>query len=122
CPTTQCVCRAGRGRSSVGRAPQSHCGGQGFKSPRLHQSISMISSFGNERGTVRHDTEAVVPHQSETSGRTPTDATRLLVLPGDGIGPEIVAATVDVLREADRLFGLNLSYESAAIGFESLKA
>ena len=29
--------RAGRGRSSVGRAPQSHCGGQGFKSPRLHQ-------------------------------------------------------------------------------------
>src|SRR5271169_5177370 len=27
----------GGGRSSVGRAPQSHCGGQGFKSPRLHQ-------------------------------------------------------------------------------------
>jgi hypothetical protein len=27
-----------RGRSSVGRAPQSHCGGQGFKSPRLHQA------------------------------------------------------------------------------------
>jgi isocitrate/isopropylmalate dehydrogenase len=48
-------------------------------------------------------------------------ATRLLVLPGDGIGPEIVAATIDVLREADRLFGLNLSYQTAAIGFESLK-
>src|ERR1700687_2245949 len=29
--------RVWRGRSSVGRAPQSHCGGQGFKSPRLHQ-------------------------------------------------------------------------------------
>jgi hypothetical protein len=29
--------RGRRGRSSVGRAPQSHCGGQGFKSPRLHQ-------------------------------------------------------------------------------------
>lgn len=26
-----------RGRSSVGRAPQWHCGGQGFNSPRLHQ-------------------------------------------------------------------------------------
>src|SRR5262249_21235319 len=25
------------GRSAVGRAPQSHCGGQGFESPRLHQ-------------------------------------------------------------------------------------
>ena len=26
----------GWGRSSVGRAPQWHCGGQGFESPRLH--------------------------------------------------------------------------------------
>src|SRR2546423_8779061 len=25
-----------RGLSSVGRAPQWHCGGQGFESPRLH--------------------------------------------------------------------------------------
>ncbi len=29
--------RFGWGRSSVGRAPQWHCGGQGFESPRLHQ-------------------------------------------------------------------------------------
>ena len=29
-------------------------------------------------------------------------ATTLLVLPGDGIGPEIVAATVEVLEAADR--------------------
>src|SRR5207247_1034594 len=28
---------SGWGRSSVGRAPQWHCGGQGFESPRLHQ-------------------------------------------------------------------------------------
>jgi isocitrate/isopropylmalate dehydrogenase len=48
-------------------------------------------------------------------------ATRLLVLPGDGIGPEIVGATLDVLREADRIFALNLIFETAAIGFDSLK-
>lgn len=47
--------------------------------------------------------------------------TTLLVLPGDGIGPEITAATVDVLREADRLFGLGLKFEVAAIGVEALK-
>jgi isocitrate/isopropylmalate dehydrogenase len=64
--------------------------------------------------------EVILVNQAETSG--PGGATRLLVLPGDGIGPEIVAATNDVLREADRLFGLDLRYESAAIGFESLKA
>src|SRR6266851_4034060 len=56
-----------------------------------------------------------------TAQKSPGGATRLLVLPGDGIGPEIVAATIDVLREADRLFELDLHYESAAIGFESLK-
>lgn len=46
----------------------------------------------------------------------------LLVLPGDGIGPEIVAATIDVLRETDRCFGLNLRLEQAPIGFEALKS
>ncbi len=29
--------------------------------------------------------------------------THLVVMPGDGIGPEIVAATLHVLREVDRL-------------------
>ncbi|HMA72962.1 MAG TPA: isocitrate/isopropylmalate dehydrogenase family protein [Xanthobacteraceae bacterium] len=61
--------------------------------------------------------------QVETYGhQSRPGATRLLVLPGDGIGPEIVAATVDVLREADRIFGLDLIYETAEIGFDSLKA
>jgi hypothetical protein len=34
-----------RGRSSAGRAPQSHCGGQGFKSPRLHQPTAKRLRF-----------------------------------------------------------------------------
>jgi len=53
----------------------------------------------------------------------PSDSpTRLLVLPGDGIGPEIVAATIEVLMAADRRFGLGLAFETAAIGFESLNS
>jgi len=48
-------------------------------------------------------------------------ATTLLVLPGDGIGPEIVAATIEVLEAADRLFKLGLAYETADIGFASLR-
>jgi len=60
--------------------------------------------------------------QAETSGpQFRAGATHLLVLPGDGIGPEIVGATLDVLREADRMFGLDLTFETAAIGFDSLK-
>jgi len=45
------------------------------------------------------------------------DAINILVLEGDGIGPEITAATVGVLRAADRAFGLRLAFESAAIGW-----
>src|SRR5215472_16893211 len=37
CQPVQASAGPAWGRSSVGRAPQSHCGGQGFKSPRLHQ-------------------------------------------------------------------------------------
>ena len=46
---------------------------------------------------------------------------KLLVLPGDGIGPEIIAATLTVLRRADTLFGLWLTFESRDIGFATLK-
>src|SRR5438132_5405695 len=32
-----------RGRSSVGRAPQWHCGGQGFESPRLQSTLAAVA-------------------------------------------------------------------------------
>jgi isocitrate/isopropylmalate dehydrogenase len=41
---------------------------------------------------------------------------------GDGIGPEISAATIGVLREADRRFGLALTFTSATIGLRALRA
>jgi 3-isopropylmalate dehydrogenase len=49
-------------------------------------------------------------------------AIRILVLEGDGIGPEITAATLAVLRAADAKFGLGLAFETAAIGWASHKA
>jgi isocitrate/isopropylmalate dehydrogenase len=49
-------------------------------------------------------------------------AMKLMVLPGDGIGPEITAATVEVLKEADKALGLGLRFESADIGFATLKS
>jgi 3-isopropylmalate dehydrogenase len=47
---------------------------------------------------------------------------RLLVLEGDGIGPEIVEATMQVMRRVDSVFGLDLSFRSLPIGFTALKA
>jgi isocitrate/isopropylmalate dehydrogenase len=45
---------------------------------------------------------------------------KLLVLPGDGIGPEITAATMAVLQAADRRFGLGLAFEERQIGLAAL--
>lgn len=47
---------------------------------------------------------------------------RVLVLPGDGIGPEISRATVQVLEAADSLLQLGLTFETMDIGLASLKA
>jgi 3-isopropylmalate dehydrogenase len=46
---------------------------------------------------------------------------RLVVLPGDGIGPEITAATTDVLRAASTRFQLNVQIEEHPVGHASLK-
>jgi 3-isopropylmalate dehydrogenase len=47
---------------------------------------------------------------------------RILVLPGDGIGPEISAATRDVLLAVDKRFGLGIELEEREIGLASLAA
>ena len=44
----------------------------------------------------------------------------MLVLPGDGIGPEITAATLDVLGAVDRRLGLGLEVEQHDIGLAAL--
>ncbi len=44
----------------------------------------------------------------------------LVVIPGDGIGPEITAATTAVLEAASEKFGLNLRLDPASAGKESL--
>jgi isocitrate/isopropylmalate dehydrogenase len=48
-------------------------------------------------------------------------ASRIAVLPGDGIGPEICAAAVAVLDSLSRKFNLDLGFETHEIGFTSLK-
>jgi len=46
---------------------------------------------------------------------------KILVLPGDGIGPEITAATLAVLDRADALFKLDLGWQREEIGLPALK-
>ncbi|UIF87997.1 isocitrate/isopropylmalate dehydrogenase family protein [Cupriavidus sp. UYPR2.512] len=46
---------------------------------------------------------------------------KILVLPCDGIGPEIVGAAMDVLKAADSTFMLNLEFDYDDVGFVSLE-
>ncbi len=45
----------------------------------------------------------------------------ILVLPGDGIGPEITTATLAVLDRANAKFKLGLAWQMEDIGFTALK-
>jgi 3-isopropylmalate dehydrogenase len=47
---------------------------------------------------------------------------KILVLEGDGIGPEICAATVACLQDISRTRRLGLEFETAEIGFAGLRA
>ena len=41
---------------------------------------------------------------------------KIAVLPGDGIGPEVMAEAIKVLDAAQKKFGFDLSYEFADVG------
>ncbi|HST43919.1 MAG TPA: isocitrate/isopropylmalate family dehydrogenase [Luteimonas sp.] len=46
---------------------------------------------------------------------------KIVVLPGDGIGPETMAATIEVLAAASSRFGLALEFDHDVAGHESLR-
>jgi isocitrate/isopropylmalate dehydrogenase len=46
---------------------------------------------------------------------------KFLIMPGDGIGPEIVPVAVAALKTLDRKLGLNIALEEVPIGFASLE-
>lgn len=45
-----------------------------------------------------------------------TQSFRITLLPGDGIGPEIMAVTVDVLQQVGQTFNLTFDFQEALIG------
>ena len=47
---------------------------------------------------------------------------KLLVLPGDGIGPEITDATLEVLEAASKKFSVGLKFDTQPVGLATLKS
>ena len=69
--------------------------------------------------TAQQGRKAVAPGATTHHSSTPL---RIVVMEGDGIGPEITAATMAVLRAADDIFKLGLSFTRVAIGLAALRA
>src|SRR5262249_52367573 len=63
--------------------------------------------------------DAVAPGSTTHHSSAPL---RIVVMEGDGIGPEITAATMAVLGAAGRVFKLGLSFTPVAIGLAALRA
>src|SRR5262245_13833379 len=101
---------------------------------------AMIGRSGDDGGTHKaagsHAARADVPGgagkqegvmtaasdvDADTSEPEEQQPTHLVVMAGDGIGPEITAATLTVLREADRVLALGLSFTEVPIGLAALK-
>ena len=55
------------------------------------------------------------------TAQDPSAPIRIVVMEGDGIGPEITAATMEVVRAVDADFKLGLSFAPVAIGLAALK-
>ena len=47
---------------------------------------------------------------------------RIAVLPGDGIGPEVMAEAIQVLRQVSRVYGFTLELEEGIVGGASIDA
>jgi isocitrate/isopropylmalate dehydrogenase len=60
------------------------------------------------------------PHNMSGLGIV-ANRTHLVVMPGDGIGPEITVATIHVLNAVDRLLSLGLGFEEVPIGVAALQ-
>ena len=46
---------------------------------------------------------------------------KIAILPGDGIGPEITAATLEILQLLEGKLALGLRFETHEVGFASLE-
>jgi isocitrate dehydrogenase (NAD+) len=64
---------------------------------------------------------AKAPLQAPSASPRKNNAVRLAVMQGDGIGPEITAATLHVLRAVDGLLSLGLDFTDVPIGHAALK-
>src|SRR5262245_19469990 len=98
-------------------------GWQGGTRERFHHDAHprhrSSTSHGLARLAAQQGRQSVAPGSTMRHSSAPL---RIVVMEGDGIGPEITAATMAVLRAADDLFKLGLSFTPVAIGLAALRA
>jgi 3-isopropylmalate dehydrogenase len=94
--------------------------------PPLHALVRFERRLGHVVGPLGRERVAVERAEhvhvaiGGLLGQYHAHSMRILVLPGDGIGPEITAVAVDVLRRLDTRFKLGIELEFHEVGLASL--
>src|ERR1700723_1011516 len=70
--------------------------------------------YGIPRSALRQEA-AIAPKRPRNTAHM-----KILILEGDGIGPEISAATVRVMTRANEAFGLGMEFSYMPIGFAAM--
>src|SRR5881396_3440358 len=90
--------------------------------PRAHRHAGRQRNRDRHAGRFRcADQKRSADVRQADQRRQDSGAMKILVLPGDGIGPEITAATLAVLDRANVLFKLGLQWRHEEIGLPALK-
>jgi len=88
-------------------------------------ATTTVACVGQEDGRLKPDAHVarrVVSALNEiTTSLEERVSIKIQIFEGDGIGPEIVAATRDVLDAVNEVFALGLSFDEAPIGLDALR-
>src|SRR5690606_27955992 len=112
--TTSTPCWPTRASAAASRPTAPPCA-------RPRRRTSPLSCATRRRSTVAWSRRRACAYKAERFFSHRGVFMKIVVLPGDGIGPETMAVAVEALEEASRRFGLGLQLEHDVAGHASLQ-
>eukprot|EP00898_Chlorokybus_atmophyticus_P007630 jgi/Chlat1/7869/Chrsp66S07343 len=95
---------------------------QGDRLPVAKQSRNARLRRAVRRPAAASSAAQAAPAAASASGSKGKTSFKIALLPGDGIGPEIMSAAVDVLNAVGKAEGLSFGFEEALIGGAAIDA
>ena len=79
--------------------------------------LTRVHAFRTPQARLGRTPKSIAPEsEGERWAIISSASVCIVVMEGDGIGPEITAATLDVLRAAERVFAIELAFDEVEVG------